>query len=43
MVAEKLFWLLYINVSMNDCKYSLVDCVDFVKNKTHFFSFFFSG
>lgn len=37
VVGEKLFWLVYINVYMNDPKYSLMDCVDFVKNKRHIF------
>lgn len=47
MIGEKLFWLVYINVYMNDPKYSLVSCGDFVKNKPHvfrfWFGFFFSG
>lgn len=31
--------LLNMDVYMNDPKYMLVDCVDFVTNKTHIFVF----
>lgn len=39
VIGEKLVWLVY----MNDPKYSLENCVDFVKNKKHIFGFFLSG